>query len=284
MRRLPRVCLVGLLAWSCRCGPDDAVNMTPESLSGNEANSSAALTADGSRLFFDASAGHLLEGSLLPAPEDADPAPVSSLLLDGKPTGRLVLDARFVPWEPSTLLVIDAQGRLSLGEADPPVVLAKDVQPGFDLSPACRCAVFVRGEADQGVLMRLGLDDRKVTILSDDVSPVWLPAVSPDGSEVAFVSGRDGEAAIWRMPLSGGAPRRWTDAGQPFPEGPDRMLFTESGLLFAQAGVVHHLDERGHVTSRAGLAAPRWAERPRIVSFGQGRPMGVKEAITEVRR
>ncbi len=288
MSPLPRAALAALLMWGCLCGPDGASNMTPESsvASAYLSGQPSALSSE-DRLFLDAADGRLLEGVLRPAPEASDAAGIVALLLDGRPTGLQVQDARFVPWEPSKILAIDPEGRLvlrPLAPGGPEVVLSEGAQPGFDLSTACRCALFVRGEADQGALMRVDLDDRKVTTLAEDVSPVWLPALSPDGSSVAFVSGRDGEAALWRLRLSGGAPERWTAAGLPFPEGPDRILHTGGGLLFAQAGVVHHIDTAGRVTSRTGLAAPRWVSRPVTLSFGAGRPMGPAEAAAELTR
>jgi Tol biopolymer transport system component len=47
--------------------------------------------------------------------------------------------------------------------------------------------------------------------LTDDATPVWLPAWSPRDDQLAFYAYRSGSRDIWVMPAGGGAPRQLTD-------------------------------------------------------------------------
>ncbi len=55
--------------------------------------------------------------------------------------------------------------------------------------------------------------------------PGWEvdPAVSPDGSLVAFASNASGSADIWLVEAAGGEPRQLTDVGVPQAEAPDDL-------------------------------------------------------------
>jgi len=59
-------------------------------------------------------------------------------------------------------------------------------------------------------LYRKNIDGRTVTLLTDDPSDDLMPAISPDGSTVAFASNRTGNWDIFTMPLTGGAPTQIT--------------------------------------------------------------------------
>lgn len=52
---------------------------------------------------------------------------------------------------------------------------------------------------------RLNLADGAVTRLTDDPAPDGLPALSPDGQRIAFISKRGGAWGVWVMPTAGGA-------------------------------------------------------------------------------
>jgi Tol biopolymer transport system component len=43
-----------------------------------------------------------------------------------------------------------------------------------------------------------------VTRLTDDAAPDGLPAVSPDGQQIAFISKRGDSWGLWIMPSAGG--------------------------------------------------------------------------------
>jgi hypothetical protein len=271
--RLRRALVLGLttLTLGCNCGPAEAPT----------AHGRLAQAYTG-RVLFDAQEGHTLEGQTLPAAEDSDEAPKHRLFIDGVDTGRVVREARYFPGNPSRRLVIDAAGVLGHEGPGPFAPLAEEVLPGFDLAAACRCVVFVRGEAYEGKLERLSLDELRVETISDGLAPLWLPAVSPDGREVAVVSGHDGEAAIWRLPLTGGPAVRVTAAGQPFPEGPAPMLWTEAGLFFYAQGASYFTSLSGATRRGPGLAPPRWVERPARLQFGDGPPRSAADAAREL--
>jgi TolB protein len=57
---------------------------------------------------------------------------------------------------------------------------------------------------------RKSVDGRTVTQLTTDPSDDLMPAISPDGSMVAFASNRNGNWDIFVMPFTGGAPTQLT--------------------------------------------------------------------------
>jgi Tol biopolymer transport system component len=62
-------------------------------------------------------------------------------------------------------------------------------------------------------------DGSNVTRLTNDKANDGLPAWSPDGSTIAFVSDRDGEWAIWAMNRDGSNQRKLFNTGGS-PDGP----------------------------------------------------------------
>jgi dipeptidyl aminopeptidase/acylaminoacyl peptidase len=72
---------------------------------------------------------------------------------------------------------------------------------------------------------------RMTTSEKSDNTPCW----SPDGSRIAFLSGREGERQIYIIPLSGGEATRLTD----FPGGVGDMIWTHDGAGFIFAGRVY---------------------------------------------
>jgi dipeptidyl aminopeptidase/acylaminoacyl peptidase len=70
--------------------------------------------------------------------------------------------------------------------------------------------VFEADSASFRDLYRLDLRGDEVHRLTDDPEGNFEPALSPDGSRVAFTSSRDGDAEIYVMPLDGGAATRLT--------------------------------------------------------------------------
>ena len=59
-------------------------------------------------------------------------------------------------------------------------------------------------------LYRKAVDGRTVTQLTNDPSDDLMPAISPDGTMVAFASNRSGNWDIFTMPITGGAPTQVT--------------------------------------------------------------------------
>jgi Tol biopolymer transport system component len=67
-----------------------------------------------------------------------------------------------------------------------------------------------------------------LTRLTADAALDGLPAVSPDGTRVAFVSNRGGAWGIWVVPLSGGTPQQVISIG------PDLPNWLEQGIDWAE--------------------------------------------------
>lgn len=93
---------------------------------------------------------------------------------------------------------------------------------------------FSAGSIDQNwEAYRIDLDGGNLTNLSNSpTSQDGLPAVSPDGNWVAFISDRDGRWNIWVTPSTGGEPAKLVDLSQintnPSPWGRgDREWITE---------------------------------------------------------
>lgn len=123
----------------------------------------------------------------------------------------------------------------------PPIRMARDLA----IDPAGEVLLF----AWQGDIWRAGIDGgqaRRITLHpGEDARPV----VSPDGSQVAFESQRDGRTQVYTVAIDGGAPRQitfdsdgktllgWTADGESLLllQGTDRSPFgTEASRVFVQ--------------------------------------------------
>ncbi|MBL8991409.1 MAG: PD40 domain-containing protein [Phycisphaerae bacterium] len=95
--------------------------------------------------------------------------------------------------------------------AAPPPAAAAPV--GYYRQPAIggSTIVFVA----EGDLWKVPLSGGVATRLTSHPGDEFLPAISPDGSRVAFAAEYDGTQEIYVMPLSGGQPRRLTYDGTP---------------------------------------------------------------------
>ena len=67
-------------------------------------------------------------------------------------------------------------------------------------------SIVSSGERGNTQLTLLGPEGRSRQILTKDGTNLW-PAVTPDGTTVAFVSTRDGQSGIWRMNVDGSGAR-----------------------------------------------------------------------------
>lgn len=244
--------------------------------------------------WLDAVPGHRLTGvSRDDAPENSDLPDLLRVSRDGAFLGRY-RDARFVPGRADALLVIDEENRLlRIDGGHRREVLDHDAQPGFDVSAACGCVVFVRGQGNGSQIVRVGVGGGAPDVIASEQGAAWLPVVSPAGDEVAFLSDRTGFGSWWIVSLKGGAPRQITNLNArsisdlaPAPEGPDRPVWAGSWLVFEHDGVTHavSVSDGKAAWSRAGLGAPRWQERDRQLSFGEGRPLPVDQALREAVR
>ncbi|NJN83055.1 MAG: SH3 domain-containing protein [Caldilineaceae bacterium] len=81
-------------------------------------------------------------------------------------------------------------------------------------TPDGSAVVFMSNERNGNwELYRVDVASGAVTRLTNDGANDGLPAVSADGSQVAFISDRDGSWAIWRIPANGGAAELVTATG-----------------------------------------------------------------------
>lgn len=73
-------------------------------------------------------------------------------------------------------------------------------------TPDGNAVVFMsEGRDGNWEIYRANVADGSVTRLTNDPAPDGLPAVSPDGSQIAFISKRGGAWGLWVMPATGGA-------------------------------------------------------------------------------
>jgi len=86
-------------------------------------------------------------------------------------------------------------------------------------------AVFAAAAAGIALLGRGSQRDAVAPVSSRPITsfPGWEvePAVSPDGSLVAFVSNASGSSDLWLVEAAGGEPRQLTDVGAPASDSPD---------------------------------------------------------------
>ena len=96
---------------------------------------------------------------------------------------------------------------------------------GADLSPDGTRVVFAQtriapgekdddDEVEHSDLHLLDVESREVRRLTYSDSTNSAPAISPDGSNVAFMSTRTEKPQLWLLPLDGGEPRKLTDLAQ----------------------------------------------------------------------
>lgn len=136
------------------------------------------------------------------------------------------------------------------------------------------------------------LDGAAVARLTDDAAGNLEPAVSPDGATVAFVSSRDGDAELYRMPTAGGRATRLTasardDWGVRWSPDGRRLAFVSDR---EGAPRVFVMDADGTDLARltdehdpdATEDAPRWSPDGRAVVFVRGAARRTELRLREV--
>ncbi|MFO0682343.1 MAG: hypothetical protein U0234_09845 [Sandaracinus sp.] len=125
--------------------------------------------------------------------ERLEPALVESL------AGQRVLDARFAG-EGVVMLGVDHVLRFFSPEGEGTAI---DAQAQPPLSVAGARVAYARGEMPFFELARADLATGAVVTLTEGLAPVWSPALSEDGTAVAFVSSASGRPRLMRLEPDG---------------------------------------------------------------------------------
>lgn len=184
---------------------------------------------DGARLF----------GTVLAAPLGGDPERILRLRATGPDaslaralTGRRVLDARFAG---DGVVTLGTDHVLRYLAADGEMALDAQAQP--PLSVAGARVAYARGEMPFFELARADVRTAAVDALTEDLGPVWSPALSEDGASIAFVSSASGHPRLMRLDADGALS---TLASPRFPTSPRTPRWIGSTLTFE--------DEQGAAT------------------------------------
>ncbi len=267
-----------LLAMACTCG-------RPEGASQGAASTRAALSQLELR-WFDEQDGRVLEGRLGDVVPGSDVVVAYRFELAGFEAD--LADARFVPGRTDALVALRPDGALGIQTSQGWRAIDGDVQPGFDVSPACSCVVYARGGIGEGVLVRAPLDGGAPVVLSRR-GPVWLPVVSPEGGRVVFASSASGFPAWWIVSMDGADERQLTNVGatsvealQPVAEGPERPVWLGGVVAFVAESRTFAItsDGRSHPW-RTELHRPRWRVRGDLLSFERHPPASVEQALRD---
>lgn len=162
---------------------------------------------------------------------DSDPERVMVLVaeragrtIDPSLEGLRVLDARFAG---TTIVTLGADHVLRAHVHGSVRVLDETAEA--PLSVEGSVVAYGRGEMPSFELARLDVSTGVVRTLTTDMAPVWSPALSPDGTEIVFVSGVTGVPRLYRM-REWGAPELLPDVGA-FPSSLVAPRWTTNGEL-----------------------------------------------------
>jgi hypothetical protein len=110
-------------------------------------------------------------------------------------------------------MVVDADGSRQRTVAHG----AGGISPFFSWTPDSRSLIFNAGSSTAGYdareIFRVDADGAGLTQLTRDNDEKWDPALSPDGSKIAFSSYRDGNNSVYVMNADGSGQARLTDNG-----------------------------------------------------------------------
>jgi hypothetical protein len=177
--------------------------------------------------------GARLMGRLEPVPENADPDRVLRLQASGASLAPAlhdarVLDARFAPDDALVVLGADHVLRLHLASGAE-IPLDGQVEP--PLSLVGQRVAYVRGSPPELEVAVVDLPSGAVYTVTEGMAPAWSPALSPDGTQVLFVSAREGSPRLYVAPTAGGPPRALPPTER-FPTAPIAPRWEEGALRF----------------------------------------------------
>jgi Tol biopolymer transport system component/DNA-binding winged helix-turn-helix (wHTH) protein len=137
----------------------------------------------------------------------------SNIGLSFSPDGKLLAFPEWHPARQSSITAVSLQDLSQHSLTSPPPGLG-DGRPVF--SPDGRSLAFVRSSEDGYsdelfVAPKLGGESKQLTF--DHRRIFGPPSWASDGREIVFSSNRAGLAALWRIPASGGVPRRVPSTG-----------------------------------------------------------------------
>ena len=185
------------LCVACSAPPEAATSPKPES---SEVSSSPTADAPSDATPRDTLTVAGARAHLAEAPSNADPdrAIVLDEPLDDLPIGFPLLEAHRIG---DGLLVLQTNHELWWRDANGARRIERDVEA--PLSVRGRRVAFARGDMPdfEIVMLELAGSDRSVDFirpLTAGFAPTWNPALGPAG-DVVFVSGRSGEAELYRV-------------------------------------------------------------------------------------
>jgi hypothetical protein len=241
--------------------PDDSANANAQTQSSALTSAEAPAASKLLAVYGDWS----LRGTLQPVPENSDAAPryATTLLRDGKPQSwplddAFITNAVFMPGDKPKLAARLSNGRLVLAslaeETVSDTVSELDDGVGFVVSAAADgcCIAYMRG--DMGMQSSLhvyavdGSRSRELTVEQNG----WSPAISPDGSKVAYVAPTpEGETGFYVHDFNTSQTRRLDVAEGAFPSGPQPPFWTDRGIAFAAERGAYIVDLQGDVLESA---------------------------------
>jgi hypothetical protein len=241
--------------------------------------------------WFDQQGDRVLEGRVGTVVADTDVPVAHHFKLAAFETD--LVDARYVPGRSDALVGLRIDGQLGIQDASGWRPIDGQVQPGFDVSAACRCVVYARGDLGEGDLVRASLEGGDPVVVSK-AGPAWLPVISPDGARVIFASSASGFPSWWIVSMDGSGARQLTNVAassvddlSPVAEGPERPVWIGEVVAFVNGSTTFAISAEGRELMWNGdFHRPRWRMRGETLSFERHAPASVeatlREAVKEV--
>jgi Tol biopolymer transport system component len=166
-------------------------------------------------------------------------------------------------------LRLDASTGLAVGDPSK-LTVAESRDTGSDFSLDANRLAYISNRDGAFDIWTLDLKSGKESNLSNDVPRQWLPVLSPDGEQIAYLTWEEGKPAIYTRPFAGGVGRPLcSDCGLPRSWSPDGLF-----LLFdrAEPAAIHafELETSEHaavLTTPGGVSHARLSPDGKWVAF-----------------